>query len=128
METSVSRKDLEALQASLDQGRQQDVQALARTLLDRERDPFSESLVRGMMLLAGKKAKEAYSAFFQASVLAPADARGYLGMAQCLFPLGHLQQAIAAGQQAVRFDPTCWQAVLVVADALAAMEQWPKAI
>jgi tetratricopeptide (TPR) repeat protein len=125
---SVSKADFDALQAMLAQGRLQGALAVANRLLEQHPDPFSQSLMQGLALLAQGKSREAYASFFQASTLIPADARSYLGIAQSLFQLGHFQKAIAAGQQALRLDPADWQPVLVIADALAAMEQWAQAI
>lgn len=125
--TSVSKAAFDQLQASLAHGRP-DAPRLADTLLQHHPDPLSNCLVRGLMLLADGRNAEAYAAFLQASTLAPADARAYLGLGQSLLQLGHGDKAILASQEALRHDPANWQARLVIADSLAATGQWSHAI
>jgi predicted Zn-dependent protease len=101
---------------------------LAAALLKQHRDKLSVPLVSGLMFMAEGKAREAYGAFSQAITAAPDDARPYLGIAQVLLQLRHADKALAAGQEALKRDPGCWQAALVAADALDAMGQGPRAI
>jgi tetratricopeptide (TPR) repeat protein len=125
---SVSKAEFERLQASLRDGRLQEAGALANQLLQQYRDPFSDSLVRGLMSQAEGKDAQAYTFFSQAAVIVPEDGRSYLGIAQSLFLLRHYQKAIAASEQALRLDPANADAGLVLADSLAALGEWGPAI
>jgi Flp pilus assembly protein TadD len=92
------------------------------------RDALSAYLVEAAECLAKGQVSAAYDLFLQAVTMAPADPKCHLGLAQTHFQLGSYQKAIVSSQEVLRLDGTCWHASLVIADALAAMGLWGRAM